>query len=239
LWGGKTPVGKDFAAVLQQILEGDDGDPPIENYVEPFCGAMGVMKHMGEYLDAHGYDAYASDGCGDIIQLWQEVQNNIFRYPGPLSKQEWYQLKDTPSPSAIKAYAGFGFSFSGIYFGNYVEDAYKEDALVKLLYRDAAKFPTNLRLRHCDYQASLEGIDGRCLIYADPPYREGTYAFGSTFGYDHQQFVDQVQRWSDQGHVVVVSETSFPLGRPVYEKTRFVQNKTNTKQTLTQYLYLI
>lgn len=231
-------MGKHFAAVLQQILEGDDGDPPIENYVEPFCGAMGVMKHMGEYLDARGYDAYASDGCGDLIHLWQEVQNKTFTYPGPISQSQWYQLRDSPSPNSLKAYAGFGFSFSGLYFGNYVGDAYAEDALVKLLYKDAAKFP-NLHLRHCDYQASLEGIEGRCLIYADPPYREGTYSFGSTYGYEHQQFVDQVQRWSNQGHVVVVSETSFPLGEMVFERSRFAQNKTNTKQTFIDRLFLI
>jgi site-specific DNA-adenine methylase len=170
--------------------------------------------------------------------LWQEVQNKIFKYPGPLSKEQWYRLKDTPTPSSLRAYAGFGFSWSGIFYGNYVGDAYKDDALVKLLYRDAAKFP-NLHLRHSDYQAALEGITGRCLIYADPPYKEGTYQFGSSYGFHHAEFVAVVKKWSALGHTVVVSETSFPLGRLIYEKTRFTQNKTATDQTLTQNLYLI
>lgn len=217
----------------------DDSEGPIDNYVEPMLGACGVMTHMGEFCDSWSIRQYGSDGCEELIMLWDEVLRGVFRHPttNPIDKTCWMKLKHMEQPTAIKAYVGFGYSFSGIYFGAFTP-TYKGNRLEQSLYKQASKFP-NLKVRHCDYQSALDGVNGRSVIYCDPPYTEGTYKFGSSFAYEENKFQQQVLTWKAQGHMVFVSESELPFGEIVMELEKFCPNKTKTGQFYIDRLYKV
>jgi len=62
--GGKHKIGKEISTILKDIGKKNN----IKTYIEPFCGSLGVMKHMTE-----DFKCKASDNNKDIIIMWKEV----------------------------------------------------------------------------------------------------------------------------------------------------------------------
>ena len=100
--GGKQKLGKHIANRIKELFPGDS----VEGYMEPFCGALGVLVHMTD-----DYKCYASDVHPDLIKLWKSVKDNSFVSPMTVSEEEYNQAKLLKSPSALKAFIGFGLSF--------------------------------------------------------------------------------------------------------------------------------
>jgi site-specific DNA-adenine methylase len=65
-FGGKNRTGKQFAEEIINVINYDDNEAPLDNYVEPFCGACGVLQHMIPTLEENSIKAWASDGCPDL-----------------------------------------------------------------------------------------------------------------------------------------------------------------------------
>ena len=93
----------------------------VDGYLEPFCGAMSILTKMNEM-----YTCKASDYHPDLIQLWKEVQTNSFIPPQEMNEELYNTIKDYESPSAMKAFVGFGCSFGGKFFSGYA-DKYKNN----------------------------------------------------------------------------------------------------------------
>jgi hypothetical protein len=215
-YGGKCRSGKEIAQRIVDEVESDKGEA-FEHYVAPFSGMLGVEKHLNQYLKDNHITTHASDGCEDLILLLQEVHAGTFKDPGPITKDRWYELKYAPYHSSLRAYVGFGFSFSGIFFGAYT-DSYQGTRLFDSLYQEA-EMTEGFSFRHCDYRRALDGLEGRCIIYVDPPYIESACHFGSWYWFRFEEFVATVQLWKSQGHLVFVSEQkNFPVGRVVMSK---------------------
>ena len=70
--GGKYFLCKEISAFMKSIVSSEE----VDCYIEPFCGALSVLKHMNT-----DYKCLASDYHPDLIQLWKEVQNNTFIPP--------------------------------------------------------------------------------------------------------------------------------------------------------------
>ena len=103
-YGGKVRTGNEISQILKQITE----KCKIKGYIEPFCGANGVMRHM---TDSY-YKCYGFDACEDLVMLWNAIQNNEFRR-SVMTEEKWLSLKNSNKPSALRGYAGFGCSFNG------------------------------------------------------------------------------------------------------------------------------
>ena len=206
--GGKFGDGAHIANILQGLVDTDVGIGGIDNFVEPFCGAMGVQIHMTEFCLEKDINMFASDGAPDMIKLWEGMVDGTFKCPPEesITKELWDRLKDDTNPSALRAYVGQGYAYSAIFFGTFVKAANKGDNLYDSLKCQAA-FLKNTTLRHCDYRNALDGVEGRCLIYCDPPYEKSSYKSPSSIPINHQEFKQQVLKWKAQGHIVVVSET--------------------------------
>jgi DNA adenine methylase len=207
--GGKQRIGKHIAAYLQKFIE-SNGLKGVK-YLEPFCGSLGVLKHMTDH------DVVANDYHSDLIEMWKTVQKGELVYPESVSEDEYNEAKELKSPSALKAFIGFGMSFGGRYFGAYAHKYLgnkKEDFCKEMrnsLERIRPKIK-NVKFMNKDYRdLNPEG----CFIYCDPPYRETKYPIKYRRGikdydvFDSEEFWNIIRKWSKK-NTVIVSETTAP-----------------------------
>lgn len=106
--GGKGKIGK---RVAQAILGNTKNR---ELYLEPFLGAAGVARYMVSEFD----DSILSDTHPDLVEMWQALRHG-WQPPEVVSREEYDAARLLPSPSALKAFIGFGCSYSGKWFGGY------------------------------------------------------------------------------------------------------------------------
>ena len=206
--GGKQRLGNYLSPVLKEYYH-----DYLDGYLEPFCGSLGVLKHMVE-LDT---TIHANDYHPDLIKMWKEVQKNKFVYPESISEKEYNEAKELKSPNAYKAFVGFGMSFGGRYFGAYApkhlggkkEDFCKE--MVNSLKRIAPKIK-NVTFTNKDYRTLKPH---NMLIYCDPPYKQTKYPIKYRRGikeydvFDNDEFWDIMRKWS-KTNIVLISETTAP-----------------------------
>ena len=95
--GGKQRLGKHLQVKLHEIFEKNK----LSGYMEPFCGSLGVMKHM---TDLKTKTIMANDYHSDLIALWEAVQSDTFVYPKSISEEEYLAAKQLKSPNAYKAF---------------------------------------------------------------------------------------------------------------------------------------
>ena len=203
-YGGKYRTGKEIAEILKKITR----QIKINGYIEPFCGALGVMRHMtNDY-----YPCYAFDGCEDLILLWKAIQDNSFKKP-EMTEKKWLELKYSTIPSALRAYAGFGCSFSGRWFSTYDQKYSKNIDRNQQVYNSIINISiSNVTFCYKDYKKHLKKIEnGGYLIYCDPPYAESLNKHkASSFNFDSNEFWNIMRKWKLWGNIVVISERHAP-----------------------------
>lgn len=197
--GGKHYSAKKIALVLEPYLAlGGD-------FYEPFCGALHATLAINPYVRG---SVYLSDGFKDLVDLWVAVRDG-FSMPA-ITKSEYTELRNAEA-SPIRTAAGFGLSFSGIWFGSFVEDRpqyskYPLQALNRSFdkRRDLLR---KVRISHCDY-SEIQPKRGD-VVYCDPPYL-GTAPYAGLPLFDHDRFWSWVRKTSSEGVHVFVSEYSAP-----------------------------
>lgn len=215
--GGKQRLGKHLSPFLHDLWESNKDKMKLNGYVEPFCGSLGVFKHMTDLDVKTTCDAY--DYHPDLIQMWTEVQNGTFQCPTSVSEEEYLEAKQLPSPNAKKAFVGFGMSFGGRYFGAYAQkytNGKHEDFCKEMSNSLKRITPTiqkpRVRFAQKDYRKLSPK---RKFIYCDPPYAQTKYPIKyrrDTKKYDifdNDEFWNKVRQWS-KDNFVVVSETTAP-----------------------------
>ena len=209
--GGKQRLGKHLSPFLHEIW---DNNEKLVGYMEPFCGSLGVLRNM---TDLETKKIVANDYHADLIEMWNEVKDGTFEFPTSISEEEYLDAKQMESPSAYKAFVGFGMSFGGRYFGAYSQkylNGKKEDfckEMVNSLTRTAPLIQ-NVKFMNKDYRKLKPK---NMLVYCDPPYAQTKFPIKyrrevkkyDTF--DNEEFWDVVRDWS-KNNVVVVSETTAP-----------------------------
>ncbi len=162
--------------------------------------------NMTAALAPHFGYGFASDVLPDLALLYQALQRG-WQPPSVVSEAEYAALRHAP-PSAERAFAGFGCSFGGKWFGGYarsnVARNYASNARNGLL-KQAAAFG-NVEFRTASYD-SLPVMPG-AVYYCDPPYASTTgYACG---GFDHAKFWAVMRVHREAGAQVYVSEYAAP-----------------------------
>ena len=207
--GGKYFLSKAISETMHSYVTPD----MVDGYLEPFCGALSVLQKMNQY----DYKCIATDYHPDLIQLWKEIRDDTFVIPVDMDEETYHDIKQYKSPSALKAFAGFGLSFGGKFFSGYA-DKYKNGKKENYL-----KEITNSMIRKKD---TLEGVTFECcsydthtphntLIYCDPPYQVTKFPIKyrtSTKDYDifdNERFWEVMRDWSKDNYVFI-SETSAP-----------------------------
>lgn len=212
--GGKQRLGRHIAPILQCIWESDD---ELNGYLEPFCGSLGVFKHMTELK--HCKTMVANDYHPDLIALWKAVQEDTFTFPNTISEKQYEKAKLLTSPNPMKAFVGFGMSFGGRFFGAYAnkylgdknEDFCKE--MVNSLKRIAPLIQKNkVKFINKSYK-SLH--PNKKLIYCDPPYAQSNHPIRYRTDtkhydiFDNEAFWEIMRKWS-KTNIVIISETTAP-----------------------------
>lgn len=212
--GGKQRLGKHIALKLKEIWNNCAlHNIFFINYLEPFCGSLGVLKNMTN-LPVH---IIANDYHPDLIEMWKSVKNNTLIFPKSVSEEEYNNAKQLVSPSAIKSFIGFGMSFGGRYFGafahKYVNDK-KEDFCKEMTNSLTRITPLiqNVEFTNNKYQ-NLFPINS--FIYCDPPYKQIRYPIKYRTGIKHydnfntDEFWETMRKWSETS-LVIISEISAP-----------------------------
>lgn len=240
--GGKSKKGPIIANKMESILK---KNKHIKGYIEPFCGSLGVFRHMTQVME--GKPCYALDGCEDLILLFKKLQENKFKCPEPIDEEKWKKLKYSKKPSALRAFAGFGLSYSGIWFDGYAQKYAPQRDYHGAAYRGLQKIKPFIKdaiFEHRNYKDHLKCIEkGSYLIYCDPPYANTKKQFGSNYDFDINVFWETAKKWASWGNIVVVSETTAPKDPKIKEiatidiKSTINNGKNNT--TYVDKLYIV
>ena len=202
--GGKHGVGKKLADFMTSECPPDQAS----GYLEPFCGSLGVFKHM----TGKDYDKYiASDAHPDLIAMWKKIQQKKLRLPKKLSEDEYHRLKRAKSPNAMKAVAGFGLSYGGKYFAGYAQNAAGDSGrdFLNEFKNSLSKIGPSIQKPNVTFHNKTydKFKPKNMLIYCDPPYM-GTQGY-STGDFDHEKFWNKMREWS-KDNCVFISEESAP-----------------------------
>ncbi len=225
-YGGKTIHGKEISEILKKIIIENN----IHKYIEPFCGALGIMKHMK--IPNYACKYFACDASKDLILLWKSVQNKTFDNP-KINKTKWNLLKNSDNASPEKSFAGYALSFSGIYFGSYVKNY--NDIVYNNLYRYDL---SHIKFEAKDYKKLTQKVNkGGYLIYCDPPYKNTDCSpykrLDSSIEFNSDEFWNFANYWKSCGNIVVVSEFTAPKGwKCIWSKPR--KNLANAYTELKQ-----
>lgn len=210
--GGKSRHGKRIADII--------GLAQPEIYVEPFCGALNVIRHVKAPL------RFACDAHGPLIAMWKAAQKGWLP-PDSLSRSEWEYLRERKNEhDPLVAFAGFGCSFGGRYFEGYAKNNRKNFSYCKAAkrgIREKILDCSDVHFLHCDF-GNIEGSPG-VVIYCDPPYL-GTKGYSVAF--DRDSFLRVASRWADTGAIVLISEASDVPGAELIAEWPVTRN-TNAK----------
>lgn len=186
-------MGKAIAAIVAP-----NGRP----YYEPFCGALGVMRHVGYGV--------AADSDSEMIALWKAVQNG-WQPPRDVSREEYYRVKaDLSAPPELRAFVKHGCSYGGREWGGHIAGYQKgtKHSHATSACNVISSFRTSVRgikFVCADYRA-LAIPDG-AVVYCDPPYAGTTAMKGGAF--DSEEFWAWVAALSHRC-AVFVSEYQAP-----------------------------
>jgi len=195
--GGKARIAKRVTSFLNEV-RGQD-----QPYWEPFVGAGWILASVP------GNTRYASDFSLPLISMWKALQNGWVP-PTHVSEEEYASAKLLPDTDPLKAFIGFGCSFSGKFFGGYARDStgrnYAMNAHNSIM-KKYHKIGAGVQFFNADFIA-CDPPQKDMLIYCDPPYANTTgYSVGS---FDHEAFWNKCMDLSCAGHTLVISEYSAP-----------------------------
>lgn len=213
--GGKTRIAKWVAEHVSSLTNSHN------TYLEPFVGSGATFVKLAPRFQS----AIAADDHADLILMWKALAAG-WDPPEHVSKDEYVALR-AAEPSALRGFVGFGASFSGKWFGGYVDTAWDEHwKRYTKPYLRAARASviesrdvfTRASILKADYREHAPGR--HTLVYCDPPYA-GTLGYGGTSRFDSAEFWGVARRWAGLGATVVVSESQAPVGwRVLAERER-------------------
>lgn len=240
--GGKKRLAKRIASILDDHRE--EGQP----FVDVFCGLLSVSVAM-----PNRGPAVANDGCAPLINMYDAWRKG-WRPPGEVSEDLYLQLKEKQDPKdPLTAFAGFGLSWGGKWFGGYARAKVKTGTrsippssytgpTEPLNYAELSGRSLNKTLGQCGHVRfsckSFYHVDTKdSLVYCDPVYRNTTkYGYFGFFA--HTDFESCAQEWADSGAVVFVSE--YAKQQETWEQVAEWPSKKNiAKATRTERLFLI
>jgi DNA adenine methylase len=152
-------------------------------YMEPFVGSCSVFQEMAPSFK----HSFAGDMHQDLVMMWNGVLFDGWEPPCFVSEERYQELRKQP-PSADRAFAGFGCSFGGKWFGGYARSGDRNYAMNMKRGLDKFKSKMNgvgVERFVCRDFFEWNPAEGS-VVYLDPPYKNSQ---GYTTGqFDHNKF---------------------------------------------------
>lgn len=200
--GGKSRIAGKIAPYL---LRHDH-----HTYVEPFVGGIAMSERVVSHFDK----AYLSDIQPDVIMLYKGLQDGTFTPPAEVTREQWNELRHA-EPSALRALAGYGTSFGGMWFSGYATDKdntnYARQAANSLARAQARGVFDDHVSFSCRSFFDIDPADYApgAVAYCDPPYA-GRTAYNAVDAFDSSAAWERYAAWADSGLHVYVSEYDGP-----------------------------
>lgn len=213
--GSKSRIAKYIVPIIQDYI--DEGN--IDTYIEPFVGGANIIDKI------HCKNKYGSDSNKYLIALLNRVKDG-----GELYEKVPRELYDKVREAFKKGdssefedweFGNIGFlaSFNGKFFqGGYAKTGYektKNGDRLRDYYQESkrnilAQAPNlkDTEFSTKDYREALKDIEGKAVIYVDPPY-QNTTAYSNSSSFDYEEFWNIMREWSKE-HIVLVSEQNAP-----------------------------
>jgi DNA adenine methylase len=223
--GGKTRIAKQIAEQINRVRK------PGQWVWEPFCGGLSVTVALSK-----AGPVWATDANPALITLYQAVRDG-WQPPTEVSKETWQAAKALPDSDPLKAFAGFGCSFGGKWFGGYGKHD-PRPGRKSLAACSAAEITANApcaAAAACVDFLSVEPRETQALLYCDPPYA-GTEPYSALAPFDSRCFLLRVAGWA-RFTDVFVSEYAFPIGTCIWERPLPLQLKGGTGANRIERLY--
>lgn len=211
--GGKQLSGRRLANYMFEFLSTKD---TVDGYCEPFCGMLGVYRHMYPLLNADKTNDNVTFLAGDInasvIAMWQKAQQG-WTPPVTCTEDEFMKLKYDGQVSAEKGFLGHQLSFGGVYFASYIGryggQTFHQGAARRV--REIAMSMPKIQFQNTEYDqySNLKNF----IIYCDPPYKNTTQRYQNelreAITFNHDKFWDWVRLMS-KNNTIFVSEYGAP-----------------------------
>lgn len=215
--GGKSRIGQELANVIYEQTIAMGFCP--KGYVEPFCGMLGVYRHIPELFDNFQQcnnnkkiKYLASDINTSLILMWQALQKNWKPSTKLINKREFFRLKQNEESSAEKGYIGHFYGYMGKYFVTFDHrhtPKQAENQSERMVQVAQALKKVKFSQGSYTIHSSLQNF----VIYCDSPYKESSryYQEGgkSQPKFDHDQFWEWCREMS-KNNLVFVSAYSAP-----------------------------
>lgn len=225
--GGKQKTGKQIASAIKQTSEEimNETGIVVEGYCEPFCGMLGVYKHIPKLFQEYNLEYKAGDINQSIIEMWNEARSGWIP-PISCSEEEYKYIKSKTSSSALKGFIGHASAFGGQYCGSYKKR--NETHLQK---------QSEKVIRIAEELSMVSFISGsydmfydlkNYIIYCDPPYQETENKYYDEYRnnikFDYDQFIEWCDMMS-QKNIIFLSAYNAPRGFNEIWSNSFCPNK--------------
>ena len=214
--GGKQSTGKSIAEVVvsNSMNIEDDSDFVIQGYCEPFCGMLGVYKHIPSLYCARGktdLEYLAGDTNSSVIKMWKASQRGWKPPTRLISEKEFTRLKVNGKSSAEKGFIGHQYGYMGRYFMPFRRHRKSTINRISTKISEMGRVLMNVSFYTCAYDM-FTGLEG-FVIYCDPPYATGSMYYDEQGvkipKFNQCRFWDWCRMMSDK-NIVFVSEYNAP-----------------------------
>lgn len=196
-----------IADLIVSFLEG--ARQPHQIYCEPFVGSCSIFERMSG-------PKIGGDAMRSLIILWNELILDTFEEPTSVTKEQYTRLMKDPTPSALQAYVGFFWSFSGMYNKGYSPNFYANSRSFYEAQQRAKRIREggqSFILLPQDYrELDMDNV----LVYCDIPYK-GTTPYKGAPNFDHDEFYHWCHLMKRRGNTVFISEYEMPADLGFYE----------------------
>jgi site-specific DNA-adenine methylase len=246
-WGGKAKIGKQIADVILSDPRVQSGQYTI--YWEPFCGMLGVMRHILPHPDSPFKIHLGTDLNHAVSHFWLNVQNN-WQPDVKVTPAQYKELRETKdSYSSQHVFVGHACGFGGKYFDlanctqAYLNKRLNASAKTVERIRSTAHFSEVLF--YCQDFMEIPDSTHGCVFYLDPPYY-GTSNWNGYPGmfdkFDTQKFWYKVHQLAAGGkNLIFISEVTAPdwatvvwepTVRPSYARSEYLFSIFNIDGTI-------
>lgn len=209
--GGKHRQGKIIAGVLKKHTAD-------AVYVEPFCGSLGVARHLAP----HATHMMLSDVSASVIAMWENLSRLTEEQlqqllPDTIDEEMYAAVRACPDnfPSWMEAYVAVGMSFGGKWWGGYARDAMGTGVSKSAPRLKRAVIQKCVDMQRCGQITWDSGsyddifIPDRAVLYCDPPYANKTVGYEQKT-FDHDTFWSWCRYQVDRGVMLLATEFNAP-----------------------------
>lgn len=210
--GGKQKVGLEIAQNIYKYTTKMEKKHNLRliGYVEPFCGMLGVYRHIPQLFD-RDMTYLAGDYNESVIKMWKKAQKG-WTPPKSCTETIYKHLRKQKRSSAERGFVGHQYSYGGQYFrqfaGKYGKNTSQPDSAKRVV--DIANILQDVAFTNGSYTQFLSLVG--YVIYCDPPYAKRNEYFeenGDKVHFDTEVFWLTV-RYLSKKNLVIISEYDAP-----------------------------